>query len=112
RPGEPVLEDIQLRVPRGSVVALVGPSGAGKSTLVDLLSRFYDPSSGRITIDGQDLRDFQLRTLRERLGIVSQDTVLFHDTVRANVAYGITASHQDVERAARAAHAHEFVSAL
>jgi subfamily B ATP-binding cassette protein MsbA len=112
RPGEPVLEGIHLRVPRGSVVALVGPSGAGKSTLVDLLGRFHDPTSGRVTVDGADLRGFQLRTLRESLGIVSQDTVLFHDTVRANIAYGITASDQEVERAARAAHAHEFISAL
>jgi subfamily B ATP-binding cassette protein MsbA len=112
RAGEPVLEDIHLRVPRGSVVALVGPSGAGKSTLVDLLGRFHDPTSGRVTVDGADLRDFQVRTLRESLGIVSQDTVLFHDTVRANIAYGIQASMADVERAARAAHAHEFVSAL
>jgi subfamily B ATP-binding cassette protein MsbA len=112
RPREPVLEGIQLRVPRGSVVALVGPSGAGKSTLVDLLGRFHDPTSGRVTVDGADLRDFQVRTLREKLGIVSQDTVLFHDTVRANIAYGIQASSSDVERAARAAHAHDFVSAL
>jgi subfamily B ATP-binding cassette protein MsbA len=112
REGEPVLEGIQLRVPRGSVVALVGPSGAGKSTLVDLLGRFHDPTAGRVTVDGVDIRDFQLRTLRECLGIVSQETVLFHDTVRANIAYGITASHEEVERAARAAHAHEFVSAL
>ena len=112
RRGEPVLEDVNLVVPRGSVVALVGPSGAGKSTLVDLLGRFYDPVEGRITIDGTDLRDFTVGSLRGNLGIVSQETVLFHDTVRANVAYGVTATDQEVERAARAAHAHEFVRAL
>jgi subfamily B ATP-binding cassette protein MsbA len=112
RPGEPVLDRVDLDVPVGSVVALVGPSGAGKTTLVDLLGRFHDPTAGRVTLDGTDLRDFQVRTLRERLGIVSQDTVLFHDTVRANIAYGIEASDEAVERAARAAHAHEFVCAL
>jgi subfamily B ATP-binding cassette protein MsbA len=112
RPGEPVLDDVHLHVPVGSVVALVGPSGAGKTTLVDLIGRFYDPTSGRITVDGTDIRDYQLRSLRGGLGIVSQDTVLFHDTVRANVAYGVDASVEEVERAARAAHAHEFVSAL
>jgi subfamily B ATP-binding cassette protein MsbA len=112
RPAEPVLEDVDLVVPVGTVVALVGPSGAGKTTLVDLVGRFYDPSAGRITVDGTDVRDFQVRTLRSKLGIVSQETVLFHDTVRANIAYGVDAAPEEVERAARAAHAHEFVSAL
>ena len=113
RAGEPVLRDVDLTVPRGSVVALVGPSGAGKSTLVDLLGRFQDPTAGRITVDGTHLRDFTIGSLRASLGVVSQETVLFHDTVRANVAYGIpSASQADIERAARAAHAHEFVSAL
>jgi subfamily B ATP-binding cassette protein MsbA len=112
RAGEPVLEDVDLHVPAGSVVALVGPSGAGKTTLVDLIGRFYDPTAGRVTVDGTDVREFQLRSLRSSLGIVSQETVLFHDTVRANIAYGIQASADEVERAARAAHAHEFVSAL
>jgi subfamily B ATP-binding cassette protein MsbA len=112
REGQPVLQDIDLVVPRGSVVALVGPSGAGKSTLVDLLGRFYDPSAGRITIDATDLRDFTVESLRGSLGIVSQETILFHDTVRANIAYGVTASPEEVERAARAAHAHGFVRQL
>jgi subfamily B ATP-binding cassette protein MsbA len=113
RPGEPVLRDVDLAVPAGSVVALVGPSGAGKSTLVDLLARFQEPTSGRVTIDGVDIRDFALASLRARIGFVAQETVLFHDTVRANIAYGMPdASLADVERAARAAHAHEFVSAL
>jgi subfamily B ATP-binding cassette protein MsbA len=113
RPGEPVLHDVELTVPAGTVVALVGPSGAGKSTLADLLGRFQDPTSGRISVDGTDLRDFTIASLRARLGFVSQETVLFHDSVRANVAYGMPhATQADIERAAHAAHAHEFVSAL
>jgi len=110
---EPVLSGIDFEVRAGEVVALVGPSGAGKSTLVDLVGRFYDPTEGRITIDGVDLRDYQLHSLRSRLGIVSQETVLFHDTVRANIAYGLTgASDEDVIRAARAANAHDFIMEL
>jgi subfamily B ATP-binding cassette protein MsbA len=113
RPGEPVLSEVDLAVPRGSVVALVGPSGAGKSTMVDLLGRFYEVSDGRITVDGADLRDVSIRSLRDALGIVSQDTVLFHDTVRANIAYGRPDADQAaVERAARAANAHGFIRAL
>ncbi len=113
RPGSPVLIDVEMAVPRGSVIALVGPSGAGKSTLVDLIGRFHDPAAGRITVDGVDLREFSIATLRASLGIVSQETVLFHDTVRANIAYGMPgASQAEIERAARAANAHEFVSAL
>ena len=113
RPGQAVLSEIDLVVPRGSVVALVGPSGAGKSTLVDLLGRFHDPTAGRITVDGVELGEFSIATLRASLGVVSQDTVLFHDTVRANMAYGMPdVSDADVERAGRAAYAHDFVSAL
>src|SRR5688500_6742717 len=111
--GRPVLRDITLDVPAGSVVALVGPSGAGKSTLVDLVARFYDPAHGRILIDGVDLRDFQINSLRSHLGIVAQDTVLFHDTVRANIAYALpNATPEDIDRAARAANAHEFIEHL
>jgi subfamily B ATP-binding cassette protein MsbA len=107
---EPVLTEIDIEVRPGEVVALVGPSGAGKSTLVDLVGRFYDPTAGRITIDGVDLRDYQIHSLRSRLGIVSQETVLFHDTVRANIAYGLTEIDDEaIERAARAANAHEFI---
>jgi subfamily B ATP-binding cassette protein MsbA len=113
RDGEAVLRDVSFSVPKGTVVALVGPSGAGKSTLVDLLGRFFDVSQGRITIDGVDIRDIRIRDLRAQLGIVSQETVLFHDTVRANISYGVSeASDAEVERAARAAHAHEFVARL
>jgi ATP-binding cassette, subfamily B, bacterial MsbA len=113
RPGEPVLRDISFRVAAGTVTALVGPSGAGKTTLVDLLGRFYEPTEGRILVDGEDLTAFTITSLRERLGIVSQDTVLFHDTVRANIAYGQDdVSEEQVEEAARAAYAHDFVSRL
>src|SRR5690606_19922379 len=112
-PGEPVLRDISFEVRPGDVVALVGPSGAGKSTLVDLVARFYDPTEGRITIDGIDLREFSPRSLRSRLGIVAQETVLFHDTVRANIAYALPhATQEAIERAARAANAHEFIMRL
>jgi ATP-binding cassette, subfamily B, bacterial MsbA len=111
QPGEPVLRDIDLEIGAGEVVALVGPSGAGKSTLADLLPRFHDPSSGRVTLDGVDLRSIRLADLRGLMGIVTQDTILFHDTVRANIAYGVDgASQADVEAAARAAHAHDFIA--
>jgi subfamily B ATP-binding cassette protein MsbA len=113
REGSPVLQGVDLRVPRGSVVALVGPSGAGKTTLVDLLGRFYEVSAGSITVDGVDLRDIRIGELRSALGIVSQETVLFHDTVRANIAYGRPdATTEAVEAAARAANAHGFISNL
>ena len=113
REGEPVLCGVSLVVPKGTVVALVGPSGAGKSTLLDLLARFREPGAGRITLDGTDIRDLRLSDLRRDLGIVSQETVLFHDTVRTNIAYGRPeASEEDIVRAARAAHAHDFIVRL
>jgi ATP-binding cassette, subfamily B, bacterial MsbA len=111
--GEPVLRGIDLDVRAGEIVALVGPSGGGKSTLVDLVARFYDPTEGRITYDGVDLREISPRSLRRHLGIVAQETVLFHDTVRANIAYALPgATRQAVERAAIAANAHDFIMAL
>jgi len=113
QPGRPVLEDVSLEVRRGEVVALVGSSGAGKSTAMDLLARFYDPTAGRITLDGADLREGTVASLRAQLGIVTQETILFHDTVRANIAYGLPgASDASVQAAATAAHAHEFVRRL
>jgi subfamily B ATP-binding cassette protein MsbA len=106
----PVLNGVTLTARRGTVTALVGPSGAGKTTLVDLIARFYDPTEGRITIDGIDMRDFSVKSLRHMMGVVTQETVLFHDTVRSNIAYALPDSTQDaVERAARAANAHDFI---
>lgn len=111
--GRPVLTNIGLAVASGSVVALIGPSGAGKSTLVDLVARFYDPTRGRILIDGIDLRELAVPSLRSSLGVVSQDTVLFHDTVRSNIAYALPNATEDaVVRAARAANADEFIRDL
>ena len=111
---EPVLRDVSLTARRGEVVALVGPSGAGKSTLVDLVPRFHEPTAGRILLDGTDLREIRLASLRALVGIVSQDTVLFNDTVRANIAYGADGRHDDqrIEAAARAANAHDFIATL
>jgi subfamily B ATP-binding cassette protein MsbA len=111
---EPVLSDVSFVAPRGSIVALVGASGAGKSTLVDLIPRFYEPTNGRITLDGVDTRDVTLPSLRTLTGIVSQDTVLFNDSVRNNIAYGASAkySQAQVEAAARSANAHDFIMAL
>jgi ATP-binding cassette, subfamily B, bacterial MsbA len=111
---EPVLLDISFVAPRGGIVALVGASGAGKSTLVDLIPRFYEPTAGRILFDGVDGREITLASLRALTGIVSQDTVLFNDTVRNNIAYGAGArfTQQQIERAARAANAHEFIAQL
>lgn len=111
---EPVLRDISFTARRGEVVALVGPSGAGKSTLVDLIPRFYDPTGGRILLDGIDTQDITLASLRALVGIVSQDTVLFNDTVRSNIAYGAPGRFTDaqVEAAARAANAHGFIAEL
>jgi subfamily B ATP-binding cassette protein MsbA len=108
-----VLRDFDMELRRGEVVALVGGSGGGKTTVANLLPRFWDPSSGRVTIDGVDLRDATLASVRAQLAIVTQETVLFNDTVRANIAYGRPEIPlADVERAARLADAHEFISAL
>jgi subfamily B ATP-binding cassette protein MsbA len=111
-PDVPVIRDVDLVVRRGEVVALVGPSGAGKSTLADMIPRFHDPDSGRVTLDGVDLRDLEVASLRGLLGVVTQDTILFHDTIRANVAFADPAPDpRRVEAAARAANAHEFIAA-
>jgi subfamily B ATP-binding cassette protein MsbA len=113
RAGTPVLEDVSFEIARGEVVALVGSSGAGKSTAMDLLARFYDPTAGRITLDGVDLREAAVVSLRRQLGIVTQETILFHDTVRNNIAYGmIDASDRAVREAAAAAHANDFIERL
>ncbi|MEO8034372.1 MAG: ABC transporter ATP-binding protein, partial [Acidobacteriota bacterium] len=110
---EPVLRNVELNVEPGEIVALVGGSGAGKSTLVNLLPRFYDVNEGRVTVDGRDVRDLKLRSLRGLMGFVTQDVVLFNDNVRNNIAYGRTdVDEAKVIEAARAANAHEFISAL
>jgi ATP-binding cassette, subfamily B, bacterial MsbA len=111
--GTPVLRGLDATIRPGSRVALVGLSGAGKTTLLHLVLRFFDPSSGRILIDGHDLRALQLLPLRERVALVAQDVDLFDDTVAANIRYGrLDASDSDIESAARAANAHEFISEL
>jgi len=108
-----VLHDINLEIRCGEVVALVGPSGAGKSTLVNLIPRFFDVTSGRILIDGRDLRDVSMRSLRDQIGKVTQETILFNDTVRNNIAYGQpdVPIHR-VQAAAKAALAHDFIERL
>ncbi len=109
----PVLREVSFRVARGQVVALVGPSGAGKTTLMDLVPRFHDPSAGRILLDGVPLTRLTRRSIRGLLGVVGQETVLLHDTVHANIAYGVPdATRERVEQAARAANAEEFILAL
>jgi subfamily B ATP-binding cassette protein MsbA len=112
--GTDVLEGVELEAPRGSVTAIVGASGAGKSTMVDLLPRFYEPTRGVITLDGRDLCEFSLPSLRSLMGVVSQETVLFNDTARANIAYGALDRYdaKAIEAAARAANAHAFLAAL
>ena len=111
--GKYVLRDVSFSVRASQVIAIVGLSGAGKTTLVNLIPRFYDVTSGSILIDGVDIRDVTLRTLRGQIGIVTQETVLFDETVASNIAYGsTTASREAIEAAARAAHAHDFITAL
>jgi len=112
-PGVPVLQGINLRVRPGETLALVGPTGAGKSTLVSLVARFYDVTSGRLLIDGHDIRSISRKSLARRLGIVLQDPFLFSGTVRENIRYGrLEATDEEVEAAARAVGAHDFIRRL
>lgn len=109
----PVLQDINLHISKGQTIAFVGPSGAGKTTVTDLLSRFYDVTSGRISIDGVDIREFTQDDLRKLIGIVNQESILFNDTVRNNIAFGRPdKSLQEVIEAAKAANAHEFIEKM
>jgi ATP-binding cassette subfamily B protein/subfamily B ATP-binding cassette protein MsbA len=113
RPGHPVLHGINVRAQPGEVVAIVGPTGAGKTTLANLIARFYDPVSGRVTLDGYDLRDLTIRTLRDNIALVIQEPILFTSSIRDNIAYGRPeASMEEIEAAARAANAHDFIVAL
>ncbi len=112
-PNRSILESVSFTIPAGRTVAVVGPSGSGKSTLARLLYRFYDVGGGRITIDGQDIRDVRQSSLRAAIGIVPQDTVLFNDTIEYNIAYGRpSASHDEIVAAAKLAQIHDFVARL
>ncbi len=109
----PVLKEVNLRVPAGKKIAIVGPTGAGKSTLVSLLPRFYDPQSGRVTIDGVDIREFQLKSLRRNIAMILQPPLVFPFTIRKNIAYGRPdASMEEVIAAARVAQVHDFIEQL
>ena len=113
RPDRPILQNLNLTIPAGKKVAIVGPSGCGKSTILRLLFRFYDVQSGRITIDGQDIRDVQIESLRKSIGVVPQDTPLFNDTIEHNIHYGdINASSEEVEAAAKRARIHDIIETL
>jgi subfamily B ATP-binding cassette protein MsbA len=108
--GEPVLGGVSFEIKKGQIFAVVGPSGAGKSTIADILARFYDVDSGQVMIDGADIRHIKLDSLRKNIGIVTQETILFNDTIKANIAYGQSELNEDdVIAAAKAANAHDFI---
>jgi ATP-binding cassette subfamily B protein len=113
KPGHTVLEGVNLSVAPGTIVGIAGPTGSGKSTLLNLLVRFYDPTAGRILLDGVDLRDYRLDDLRDQFSIVLQEPILFSTSVAENIAYGRPEASQDeIVRAARAAEAHDFIVKL
>jgi subfamily B ATP-binding cassette protein MsbA len=112
-PGSPVLVDVSFRILPGQFVGVVGPTGSGKSTVASLIPRFYDPTSGAITIDGMDIRELQLQGLRQHFGLVLQDTAIFRGTVAENIAYGRpSASASEIAEAAQLANAHEFIKQM
>jgi len=108
----PVLQGLSFRMERGRTVALVGASGSGKSTIAGLVTRFIDPTRGRVVANGNALPEYTLKSLRRQVGLVSQDTFLFDDTIRSNIAFGIEAGQPEIEAAARVANAHDFIAAL
>jgi len=111
--GDKALKNVDMRIKKGSICALVGSSGGGKTTIANLIPRFFDPTEGRVTIDGADIRDFKLAGLRRSIGIVSQDIMLFRDSIRNNIAYGAdNASDEDVIRAAKLANAYDFIQLM
>ena len=112
-PGKPILKDVSISAPRGKMIAVVGPTGSGKTTIMNLINRFYDVDAGSISFDGRDIREFDLDSLRSKVGIVLQDSVLFSGTIRDNIRFGVPdASQEMVEAAAKATHIHEYIESL
>ncbi len=107
-----VLKDIDFTLPKGKIVALVGPSGGGKSTIADLIPRFYDPNEGRLVLDGVDVKDYSVSSVRGMIGVVTQESILFNDTIRNNITFGKEVTDQEVMEAAKTANAHEFIVKL
>lgn len=112
-PGKPILKDVSISAPKGKMIAVVGPTGSGKTTIMNLINRFYDVDAGSISFDGKDIRDFDLDSLRSKVGIVLQDSVLFSGTIRDNIRFGVPdASQEMVEAAAKATHIHDYIESL
>ena len=112
-PGKPILKDVSISAPKGKMIAVVGPTGSGKTTIMNLINRFYDVDAGSISFDGTDIREFDLDSLRSKVGIVLQDSVLFSGTIRDNIRFGVPdASQEMVEAAAKATHIHDYIESL
>ena len=112
-PGKPILKDVSISAPKGKMIAVVGPTGSGKTTIMNLINRFYDVDAGSISFDGTDIREFDLDSLRSKVGIVLQDSVLFSGTIRDNIRFGVpNASQEMVEAAAKATHIHDYIESL